>query len=235
MHLLKNHTMQLTSEQYQLVNQYCKKSGKYFYDIEIELTDHMVNYIEDRMTDPSEFNGLFEEVKTQFNKATIHQIIQEKSKAIEQQLKQQLTNELFQYLSFPKIAISLLLVAGVIWLDQNKNIDKTAGVLIHILNLLNITYAFGKGKLANDNIREKTKSLLSMKIIRAYHLIFILPTIFYLLISLGIVFEITNGNQLINQLALYLLPIVILFNLAWQQVYINAQLKIRQTYPNAFA
>ena len=227
--------MQLTNEQYQLVKQYCQKSGKYFYDVEIELTDHMVNFIEDRLTQPSDFDRLFEQIKSEFNKATIHQIIQEKSVAIERQLKQQLTKELFQYLSFPKIALSLLLVAGVIWLDQNKNIDKIASSFIHILNLLNLTYAFGKGKLANDNIRQKTKSLLSMKIIRAYHLIFILPTIFYLLISLGIIFEITNGNQLINQLALYFLPVVLLFNLAWQQVYINAQLKIRQSYPNAFA
>lgn len=227
--------MQLTNEQYQLVKQYCQKSGKYFYDVEIELTDHMVNFIEDRLTQPSDFDRLFEQIKSEFNKATIHQIIQEKSVAIERQLKQQLTKELFQYLSFPKIALSLLLVAGVIWLDQNKNIDKIASSFIHILNLLNLTYAFGKGKLANDNIRQKTKTLLSMKIIRAYHLIFILPTIFYLLISLGIIFELTNSNQLINQLALYFLPIVILFNLSWQQVYINAQLKIRQSYPNAFA
>lgn len=227
--------MQLTNEQYQLVKQYCQKSGKYFYDVEIELTDHMVNFIEDRLTQPSDFDCLFEQIKSEFNKATIHQIIQEKSVTIERQLKRQLTKELFQYLSFPKIALSLLLVAGVIWLDQNKNIDKIASSFIHILNLLNLTYAFGKGKLANDNIRQKTKSLLSMKIIMAYHLIFILPTIFYLLISLGIIFELTNGNQLINQLALYFLPIVILFNLAWQQVYINAQLKIRQSYPNAFA
>ncbi len=227
--------MQLTEEQYRLVNEYCKKSGKYFYDVEIELTDHMVNFIEDRLTQPSDFNRLFEQIKSEFNKATIHQIIQEKSVAIEWQLKHQLTKELFQYLSFPKISLVLLFVAGVIWLDQNKNIDKIAGSLIHILNLLNLTYAFGKGKLANDNIRQKTKSLLSMKIIRAYHLIFILPTIFYLMISLGIIFEISNGNHFINQMALYLLPVVILFNLAWQQVYINAQLKIRQTYPNAFA
>jgi uncharacterized membrane protein len=227
--------MQLTEEQYRLVNQYCKKSGKYFYDVEIELTDHMVNFIEDRLTQPSDFDRLFEQIKSEFNKATIHQIIQEKSVAIERQLKHQLTKELLQYLSFPKISLSLLFVAGVIWLDQYKNIDKIAGSLIHILNLLNLTYAFGKGKLANDNIRQKTKSLLSMKVIRSYHLIFILPTIFYLMISLGIIFELSNGNHFINQMALYLLPVVILFNLAWQQVYINAQLKIRQTYPNAFA
>lgn len=227
--------MQLTNEQYQIVSQYCHKSGKYFYDVEIELTDHMVNFIEDRLTQPSDFDRLFEQIKSEFNKATIHQIIQEKSVAIERQLKHQLTKELLQYLSFPKISLSLLFVAGVIWLDQYKNIDKIAGSLIHILNLLNLTYAFGKGKLANDNIRQKTKSLLSMKIIRAYHLIFILPTIFYLMISLGIIFELSNGNHFINQMALYLLPVVILFNLAWQQVYINAQLKIRQTYPNAFA
>lgn len=227
--------MQINNEQYQLVSQYCKKSGKYFYDVEIELTDHMVNFIEDRMTDSAEFNGLFEQVKTQFNKATIHQIIQEKTAAIERSIKQQLKTELLKYLSVPKIALSFLLITAVIWLDQNKDIEKIAGSFIHLINLLNITYAFGKGKAANENIRDKKKHLLSMKIIRSYHLIFILPTIFYLLISLGIIFEITNGNQLINQLALYLLPAVILFNLAWQQVYINAQLKIRQLYPFAFA
>lgn len=227
--------MELNNEQYQIVSQYCRKSGKYFYDIEIELTDHMVNYLEDRMTNSAEFNGLFEQVKTQFNKATIHQIIQEKTGAIESSIKQQLKKELLKYLSVPKIALSFLLIAAVIWLDQNKDIEKIAGSFIHLINLLNITYAFGKGKEANENIRDKKKLLLSMKIIRSYHLIFILPTIFYLLISLGIIFEITNKFLLIYKIALYMLPMVILLNLAWQQVYINAQLKIRKLYPFAFA
>lgn len=227
--------MQLSNEQYQVVSQYCHKSGKYFYDVEIELTDHMVNYIEDKMVDSSEFNNLFEQVKTQFNKATIHQIIQEKTAAIESSIKQKLKTELLKYLIVPKIALSFLLIAAVIWLDQNKDIEKIAGSFIHLINLLNITYAFGKGKAANENIRDKKKHLLSMKIIRSYHLIFILPTIFYLLISLGIIFEINTSFALIYKLALYMLPVVILLNLAWQQVYINAQLKIRNNYPGAFA
>jgi hypothetical protein len=227
--------MELNKEEYQVVSQYCKKTGKYFYDVEIELTDHMVNYIEDRMTDFAEFNGLFEQVKNQFNIATIHQIIQEKTAAIESSIKQQLTTELLKYLSVPKIALSFLLIAAVIWLDQNKDIEKIAGSFIHLINLLNITYAFGKGKAANDNIRDKKKHLLSMKIIRSYHLIFILPTLFYLLISLGIIFEITSEFLVIYKISLYMLPMVILLNLAWQQVYINAQLKIRKQYPFAFA
>lgn len=227
--------MQLSNEQYQIVSQYCHKSGRYFYDVEIELTDHMVNYIEDRMTDFAEFSGLFEQIKTHFNKATIHQIIQEKSTAIESSIKEQLKNELLQYLSLPKITITFLLVAGVIWLDQNKNIDKVAGSFIHIINMLNLTYTFGKGKAANANIRERTKQLLSMKIVSAFHLVFIIPTVFYLFISLGIIFELTTGYHVIYQFSLYMLPVVILLNLAWQQVYINAQLKIRNNYPGAFA
>ena len=223
--------MQLNNEQYQLVSQYCHKSSKYFYDVEIELTDHMVNYIEERMNNTSEFNNLFEEIKTELNK----EVIQEKSSAIEVNLKHQLKDELLQYFSLPKITITFLLVAGVIWLDQNKNIDKVAGSFIHIINLLNLTYVFGKGKAANTNIRERTKQLLSMKIVRAYHIIFILPNVFYLFISLGIIFELTSGYHLIYQFSLYLLPIVILFNLAWQQVYIRALLKIRNNYPGAFA
>ncbi|MFY8023738.1 MAG: hypothetical protein ACOVNO_00225 [Sediminibacterium sp.] len=227
--------MQLTNEQYQIVSQYCHKSGKYFYDVEIELTDHMVNYIEKRMNNTSEFNNLFEKIKTELNKEIIQQIIEEKSSAIESNLKYQLKNELLQYLSLPKITITFLLVAGVIWLDQNKNIDKVAGSFIHIINMLNLTYAFSKGKSANANIRERRKQLLSMKIVRAYHTIFILPTVFYLFISLGIIFELTTGYHAIYQFSLYMLPVVILLNLAWQQVYINAQLKIRKNYPGAFA
>lgn len=227
--------MQINQEQYQLVKQYCQKSGKYFYDVEIELTDHMVNFIEDRMTQPSDFDCLFEQIKSAFNKVTIHQIIQEKSIAIESSIKKQLKKELLQYLTLPKITLSFLLVAGTIWLDQNMNIEKVAGSFIHLINLLNITYTFGKGKAANNNIRQKTKSILSMKIIREYHLLFILPTVFYLCLSLGIIFELSLGHQWIYQFALYMLPIIILLNLAWQKVYIQTQLKIRSNYPNAFS
>lgn len=227
--------MQLTNEQYQIVSQYCHKSGRYYYDVEIELTDHMVNYIEERMNNTSEFNNLFEKIKTELNKEVIQQIIEEKSSAIESNLKYQLKNELLQYLSLPKITIAFLLVAGVIWLDQNTNIEKVAGSFIHIINLLTLTYSFGKGKSANANIRERRKQLLSMKIVRAFHLVFIIPTVFYLFISLGIIFELTIGYHAIYQFSLYMLPVVILLNLAWQQVYINAQLKIRNNYQGAFA
>ena len=60
--------MQLNHEQYQLVSQYCNKSGKYFYDVEIELTDHMANYIEERMNSATEFNDLFKKIKSELNK-----------------------------------------------------------------------------------------------------------------------------------------------------------------------
>ncbi|MBT9483780.1 hypothetical protein [Sediminibacterium sp.] len=227
--------MELTQEQYFLVSDYCRKTGKQFYDVELELTDHIVNYIEDRLTDTKNFSSLFEEIKQDFNKKAISNIITEKATSIECSIKLQLRSELLQYLSLPKIAVTFLLVALVIWLDQNYAVEKIAASFIHLINALNITYAFGKGKLANDNIRDKKKNLLSMKVIRDFHIIFIIPSIFYLLISLGIIFEITNSYLFIYKIALYLLPAVILLNLAWQEVYIKSQLKIRQQYPNAFA
>lgn len=227
--------MELTQEQYSLVSDYCRKTGKQFYDVELELTDHIVNYIEDRLTDTKNFSSLFEEIKQDFNKKAISNIITEKATSIESSIKLQLKSELLQYLSLPKIAVTFLLVALVIWLDQNYVIEKIAASFIHLINALNITYTFGRGKLANDNIRDKKRNLLSMKVIRDFHIIFIIPTIFYLLISLGIIFEITSSYLFIYKIALYLLPVVILLNLAWQEVYIKSQLKIRQQYPNAFA
>ncbi len=228
--------MELSKEQYSLVSDYCRKTGKQFYDVELELTDHMVNYIEERLTEPSLFPTLFDAIKKEFNSSVFESIIKEKSNAIKSNIKQQLQAELLQFLTLPKIAVTFLLAAAVIWLDQNHSIDKIATSFIHLINLLNITYSFGKGKQANANIREKKRTLLSMTIIRIYHVAFIVPTIFYLFISFGVIFEITgNYYQFIYKMALYLLPFVILLNLAWQQVYIRAQFKIRKQYPNAFA
>lgn len=228
--------MELSQEQYSLVSDYCRKTGKQFYDVELELTDHMVNYIEDRLTQPNEFPVLFNTIKEEFNSNVIQSIIKEKVAAIKINIKKQLQTELLQFLSLPKVTVTFLLAAAVIWLDQNHAIEKIASSFIHLINLLNITYSFGKGKQATSNIREKKRTLLSMNIIRNYHIAFIVPTIFYLLISFGVIFEITGNYYLfIYKMALYLLPVVILLNLAWQEVYIKSQLKIRQQYPNAFA
>lgn len=228
--------MELSKEQYSLVSDYCRKTGEQFYDVEVELTDHMVNYIEERLTDPNQFTVLFNAIKEEFNSSVIQSIIKEKAAAIKSNIKQQLQEELLQFLSLPKIAVTFLLAAAVIWLDQNHSIDKIAASFIHLINLLNITYSFGKGKLANSNIREKKRTLLSMNIVRNYHIAFIMPTIFYLFISFGVIFEMAGNYYIfIYKMALYLLPFVILLNLAWQQVYIRAQFKIRKQYPNAFA
>ncbi len=228
--------MEISKEQYKLVNEYCSKTVKQFYDVELELTDHMVNYIEDRIKDPIQFTDLFNDIKKEFNPTVIQKIIKEKTISIEANIKNQLKTALVEFISLPKIALTFLLVAVVIWLDQNHSIEKIAGSFIHLINLLNITYSFGKGKLATDNIRDKRKKLLSMHIVRTYHVLMIIPTVFYLLISLGVIFEITtNYYTIIYKIALYMLPFVILLNLAWQQVYIRTQFKIRQLYPNAFA
>lgn len=228
--------MEISKEQYKLVNEYCSKTVKQFYDVELELTDHMVNYIEDRIKDPIQFTDLFNDIKKEFNPTVIQKIIKEKTISIEANINNQLKTALVEFISLPKIALTFLLVAVVIWLDQNHSIEKIAGSFIHLINLLNITYSFGKGKLATDNIRDKRKKLLSMRIVRTYHVLMIIPTVFYLLISLGVIFEITtNYYTIIYKIALYMLPFVILLNLAWQQVYIRTQFKIRQLYPNAFA
>ena len=116
--------MELTQEQYFLVSDYCRKTGKQFYDVELELTDHIVNYIEDRLTDTKNFSSLFEEIKQDFNKKAISNIITEKATSIECSIKLQLRSELLQYLSLPKIAVTFLLVALVIWLDQNYAVEK---------------------------------------------------------------------------------------------------------------
>jgi hypothetical protein len=226
--------MNLTNEQLNRIKTYCNHTSKY-YDVEIELVDHFSAYIEDRMIHGTDFDLHFETLKTKFSVKDINSIIHEKKIAIAQKARTQCWNELLSYFSWPKIVLTFLLFAYIVWIDQHKNLEKSAQSIMLLLNLLNFRFAFGRGMLANRNIQEKKSPILGMKIIYNYHLISVIPILIYFILALNTF----NDNSLINigiyKTAIYIAPFLFLLLLAWQKTYIESQLKIRKDYPGAFA
>ncbi len=225
--------MNLSTEQINRIKGYCNHTSKY-YDVEIELVDHFAAYIEERMEKEADFDLLFESLKTNFSAKDIALIIQEKKLSIAQKARTQCWKEFLTYFSWPKIGLTFLLFAYIVWMDQNRSLEKSAQSFMFLLNLLNFRFAFGRAMLANRNLQEKKSPILGMKIIYNYHLISIIPILFYFILALNTF----NENSMIDfgvyKTAIYIAPFLFLLLLAWQKTYIDSQLKIRKDYPGAF-
>ncbi|TAH09534.1 MAG: hypothetical protein EAZ12_06360 [Sphingobacteriia bacterium] len=226
--------MNLTTEQINLIKAYCNHTSKY-YDVEIELVDHFASYVESRMENDSDFENLFESLKKSFSAKDIALIIQEKKRAITQKARTQCWKELLSYFSWPKIGFTFLLFAYIVWMDQNRSLEKSAQSFMFLLNLLNFRFAFGRGMLANRNLQEKKLPILGMKIIYNYQLISIIPILLYFILALNTFNETSIIDFGIYKAAIYIAPFLFLLLLAWQKTYIDFQLKIRKDYPGAFA
>jgi len=226
--------MNLTTEQVNRIKVYCNHASKY-YDVEIELVDHIAAYIEDRMEHEADFDSLFESLKTKFSKADIALIIKEKKHSILQKARNLCWNEFLSYFSWPKIGLTFLLSALVIIIDLNINIEQKFPTLFHILNLLNLSYGYGKFRITTKNIKEIIQPILCLHTIYKFHLLSISPMLIYLFLSFTKINEDFNVPVEIYKIALYVFPIFILYMLAWRKTYIDMHIKIRNDYSNAFA
>jgi hypothetical protein len=225
--------MILTLTQEKAVNSYCQRMTSSYYDIEQEIKDHILTHIETGMEAGKSFEMAFAEIKDEFTPEVIADIIGAKKKILRQKLMDQTLREFLSFFTWPKIGLTALLVVLFVWLDQKTDKAKVVQGLIHLINLVNIGYAFGKGKEANRNIREKKRSTLSMSTLYGIHLFMTLPAIVYLIISLSFLGGFMLSRILI-QAAFYACPVVLLLSIAWQNTYVEGQLNIRKLYPGAF-
>ncbi|MDP1844928.1 MAG: hypothetical protein Q8K64_16040 [Sediminibacterium sp.] len=226
--------MNLTTVQINQIKKYCNHTSKY-YDVEIELVDHIAAYIEDRMEHEADFERLFEYLKTKFSKTDIALIVKEKKHSILQKARTQCWNEFLSYFSWPKIGLTFLLTALVIIIDLNINIEKKFPAMFHILNLLNLSYGYGKFRITTKNIKEIIQPVLSLHVIYKFHLLSISPMLIYLFLSITKMNDSITIPIEIYKISLYVFPIFILHVLAWRKTYIDLHIKIRTDYSNAFS
>ena len=225
-------------EQQKNIESYCSaaiaaKSGKAYYDVEIELVDHMIEWVEQQQKATGEaFEICFVQMQAAFPESDCKKIVEAKSKAITQRMLRDCYKEFLNYFSWPKFGFTLLLMAIIIWLDNHINISKFPSSAIHLLNITTL-YLFKRGNIIYYNKTEKIAPLISIRKADWFQLYFFLPSIGYLILSF-LTIDDYPIPIMVYKIALYIFPLVFLFLLASRATNIAAHEKIRAHYPGAF-
>jgi hypothetical protein len=228
----------MEQEHQKIIEAYCTaaiaaKSGKAYYDVEIELFDHMIEWVEQQQKATGEdFESCFALMKAVFPVSDCKKIVEAKSKAITQRMLRDCYKEFLNYFSWPKIGFTFLLVAIIIWLDNHVNISKFPSTAIHFLNITSL-YLFKRGNIIYNNKTEKKAQLISLRKADFFQLYFFMPSIGYLILSF---FSIDDYPMpiIVYKIALYIFPLLLLFLLASRATNIAEHEKIRANYPGAF-
>ncbi|PZP46025.1 MAG: hypothetical protein DI598_12625 [Pseudopedobacter saltans] len=100
---------ELTHEQIQKIENYCEQQGVIFYDVKLEIVDHIATIIEQQLIHNSTltFESIFHSTNTGFDKKAINKIIKEKEIAIATKNKKRQLDYLKSFFSFPKVITTI--------------------------------------------------------------------------------------------------------------------------------
>jgi hypothetical protein len=104
--------MKVTENQIQQIYTFTKKCHVEWYDVQTELVDHLANGIEKQwLTNPniSFYNALMNEFK-KFGFSGFENLVEEKTKALNKYYRKQVWFYLKEFLTLPKIILTLFLV-----------------------------------------------------------------------------------------------------------------------------
>ncbi len=99
----------LIQEQIQHLHQFCVKHYVRFYDLQLELVDHLANAIEQKMDENPKLNfeQALDEVYKEFGVFGFANVVKEKSAAIEKSFMKEYWKIFTSYFSLPKVVISV--------------------------------------------------------------------------------------------------------------------------------
>jgi hypothetical protein len=223
----------ITQEQQNQIMDYCQQCGIKYYDVELEVLDHIMEWIENDMAAHRvPFEVSFLQMQREFTIRDCRAIVRSRSRGIRGRMLRSCLRELADFFSWPKIAIVFGLTAFVILVDLYLNIGKFPSMAIHIINITNIA-VWSSSKIIRQNRQEKAVPMMAWKQINTLQGFLIFPTVIYLLASLAI----ASGGELTlteSRVLLYAFPVVIVVSLAWGKVIVAAHQKLRKDYPQAF-
>lgn len=112
--------MPLTDQQVEKLFEFTRKKYVYFYDLQVELVDHLAESIEYAMEkDPSlSFEAALEKVYKTFGIFGFGKIVQQKSEALYKQSKWMWWQEFKNFLTIPKVFLTLTVAAAALILGQ---------------------------------------------------------------------------------------------------------------------
>lgn len=101
--------MKLTSEQIEQLFEFIRKKNVDYYDVQVELVDHLASSIEEKLSQNSHlsFESALREVYQGFGVFGFSELVEEKEQKAKREIKKMYRTALLSFLSFPKIAFTI--------------------------------------------------------------------------------------------------------------------------------
>ncbi len=231
----------LTHEQIAELYKYCERKKVLYYDIQIEIVDHMASAIEEKLKNNPDlsFKQALDEVHFSFGSFGLQEIVEAKTSAMRKQYGKIRRQLLRSYFTFPKIAFTFLLIVVCITMEKVLPVS----FLPYILGVMGcfILYSFIHHEILKSKLRKQQNQKLLMTDSQYFDFSFI-----YIMLSFQFgsefvrmgVFGITD-ERVINIAQYYfsafffILYTIIL--LARKELIIRVAEKAKEKYPAVFA
>ena len=214
--------MQLTEDQVKHLFEFTQKKFVYWYDLQIELVDHLATHIEEEMNADASlsFEAALAKVYKGFGIFGFAKIAQEKSEQLRRMAKKMWWNEILAFITWPKIVLLALIFAFLwqlsSWFDAN------------ILMVIFLAAYIITGIVMMRYINRTAKTSKRLLLLQAGPTHFSSVIFMYqMLIIMG------NFNFSTLKFCIYA-TIGILIKVASFQLYVKVKEKAMEQYPEAF-
>ncbi len=152
----------LTTDEIAELYKYCERKKVLYYDIQIEIVDHMATAIEEkRKANPDlPFKQALEEVHASFGSFGLKEIVDSKTASISKQYSKIRRQLLRSYFTVPKIALTFLLVVVCITMERVLPVSFLPYILIVMGGF--ILYSFIHHEILKRKLRKQQKQKLLM-------------------------------------------------------------------------
>ncbi|GAB3020759.1 hypothetical protein GCM10027051_27610 [Niabella terrae] len=227
----------LTKEQIQSLDQFCQKKGVRYYDLKMEMVDHLAAGIEERVAANSNvgFNTALQQVYASFGIAGFSKLVQQREEAARKACRKKEFRLFLDFFTFPKVAISLLLFfllmapVSIFKIQDAGAVYKIYCVFLFVFSILSVIFVSRKFK-------RPIQKLLTLKGTGTFTVfigLFQVPNLYYNLAIKG--FEIDINHALwFNPVMAGFCTLAVLFTLARYHAYRITYNHARYHYPMAF-
>lgn len=136
--------MELTKEQIQSINNILEEKGVKFWDVRLEMTDHIANSIESELTENENFNdAVLESMSSLGYNGGFYNVVTAKQKQIQKEFSKKNNKELIYFFKNYKTLIPYLLfiTVGLTQLD-NRTFFKVALIISIVLVGIQLVFTF---------------------------------------------------------------------------------------------
>lgn len=155
----------LNTDQLNQIDSYCKKAGVAYFEVKVELIDHMVEWMEARQTATGiSFEEALADMKTIFSPAVLKQIQTEKEKLLLNAYLRLLKENWLSFFNWPKILVLICLYLFMWLVGPYIKADQLIFVGISLINLYGAGLFMANNDIVKKNWDDQKEKLLSVRV-----------------------------------------------------------------------